>query len=118
MNRYKNIGIFILFIGTSQIVLSIVFLISLLPKLSYLSELDSNISLNSSYIYMTILLIIGVINIFLSIQLFSKSQGRKELYYKAALIFLLIDFVLGGKLISETVRSVITPIYTITSQIQ
>lgn len=118
MNKYKIVGIIDLLLGVPQLLMAIIFPLSVFPKLSQVYA-DFNVSsqpnFTSGYVMVVLLLIISVVNLFLGIKGFIKSK-QNEKYFKYGIISAVISFFLTGILGEILTTSVILPIYNLTSQ--
>lgn len=117
MTKYKIVGILNLFLGVLEVVYPLFALIFTLPKLTRLySDFGAEMpSFTPTYLILGIVVLIGVGNLFFGFNLISKS-GKKDKYFKYALILVIASLLLGGVFYSITSLSVILPIYNLTSQ--
>jgi hypothetical protein len=110
-------GIVNFFFGIPIFLLALCFALFVLPKLGLLySEFNANTSgnMSASYLSVFILIAISVVNIFLGLKGFSKTQ-KKETYFKYGLISAIATFLISGTVIGYMVLSAILPVYSLTS---
>jgi hypothetical protein len=117
MTKYKIVGILNLFLGVSEIIYPLFALAFAITRLTTLysgfsTEVPSFISI---YLILGVVISMGAGNLFLGFNLVSKS-GKKDKYFKYALILLIASFLLGGILSGIATLSIISPIYNLTSQ--
>jgi hypothetical protein len=117
MTKYKIVGILNISLGVLETIYAAFALIITLPKLNELYfELGAKRpSYTSTYLILGFILIIGLVNLFLGLKLFTKSEKR-EAYFIYALISLIASFFLGGIFSGIFTLSIIVPIYSLISQ--
>jgi hypothetical protein len=118
MTKYKIVGIIDLFFGIPQFLISIIFPLSVFPKLSQMYadfNVNSQLNLTSGYVVALLIFIIAITNIFLGIKGLTISK-EKEKYFKYGIISAVATFFLTGILVAILNFSIISPIYNLTSQ--
>ena len=118
MTKYKIVGIVDLFFGIPQLLISIVFPLSVFPKLSQMYSdfnVNSQLNLTSGYIVVMLILIIAITNLFLGVKGFTETK-EKDKYFKYGIISAVATFFLTGILVAILNFSIISPIYNLTSQ--
>jgi hypothetical protein len=118
MIKYKIVGIIDLFFGISQLLISIIFPLSIFPKLSQIYadfNVNSQLNLTSGYIVVLLIFIIAITNILLGVKGFTMSK-EKEKYFKYGIISAVATFFLTGILVAILSFGVMSPIYNLTSQ--
>lgn len=114
--KYKIVGALNLLVGFSGIIVPINYAFFVLPGLTSVYsafEASTQANITITYIAMGILLLIGLGNIFLGINLFT---ARKEKYFNFAAIFLISSWVIFALINGVIVYLVIMPIYNLVSQ--
>lgn len=117
MTKYKIVGILNLFLGILETIYPLFAFMFTIPRLTELySEFGAEgPSFGITYLTLSIIILMGIGNLFFGIKLFSKTEN-KDKYFKYALILVIASFLLGGVFTSFASLSVIMPIYNLTSQ--
>lgn len=118
MIKYKIVGIIDLLLGIPQLLISIVFPLSVFPKLGQVYSdinVNSQLNLTSGYVAVTLILIMAILNLFIGVKGFTESK-EKEKYFKYGIISAVATLFLTGILTSIMISSIISPLYNLTSQ--
>ena len=94
MTKYRIVGVVNFLLGFLEIVYPLILIFFTIPKMyEFYSKI--NVELPSpvgSYIILSLILLVGIINLFLGTKLFSKSAG-KDKYLTFAIILIVTSFV-------------------------
>lgn len=117
MNKYKIVGIVNLIAGVIQIIFSLLFLLSTLPKLA---SIYSNInkegpSYPAAYLMFGLIILLGIASLVAGFKLMRGYENREK-YLKFGLALIIIAVSLSGFLVSVAVVSIIMPLYSLTSE--
>ncbi|OGY16208.1 MAG: hypothetical protein A2785_01290 [Candidatus Chisholmbacteria bacterium RIFCSPHIGHO2_01_FULL_49_18] len=117
MTKYRIVGVVNFLLGFLEIIYPLILIFFTMPKMYELyaqfhAEVPSPVV---SYLILTLVFILGIVNVFLGIKLFSKSAGRDS-YFTFAIILIAASF-LSYWIFSTatTLSSVIMPMSALTS---
>lgn len=124
MNKHKIVAILNLLLGISEILSPFIYLGTALPALNKMySDFESmgytaNLpSFTFTYFMFGVIVIMGIVNLFLGIKLFSQSKESRERYLKYGTISAIVAFVLFGILFGVATLPVILSIHNLIPQL-
>lgn len=113
MNRYKIIGSLNLLFGIFSSIFSLFDIFIIIPKLNSVSQEFETKSISTTvYLFPTIILLIGLINLFIAWKLIKNKQKK---YFFLGILSLILGISTLGILIGASVLSTLLPLYNLTS---
>lgn len=117
--KYTLVAVVNLFFGIIQLIFPLIFLLFIIPSLKeiYASFNGAPNTLSTSHLIIAVSLILGSLNIWISIKLFSKSTvlEKREKYVKYGIISAIISFLTLGLLLGSLSITVMSPMYNLSN---
>ena len=109
MDKYKIVGIIDIILGTLLIILPVFSSTITSSTTSTFNELGVSSSSNN-WLAVGVIVLIGIVDIFLGIKLFSGSKSDKNKYFTAGIILAILSVLASGFYSSTVVSSILAPV--------
>lgn len=114
MTKYNIVGIINIFLGIPQLLMAVIFPLSVFPKhVSLYSDfyLNATPDFTSGYVAASIMLLIAITNLFLGAKGFTEKKEKNK-YFKLGIVSAITTFFVTGILVVILNISIIPPLYT------